>query len=52
MDTKKFLEDFEKGELGDSIDLVEWSSLYKIYQRITERMHILEGRRNQKIVGD
>jgi len=44
METKKFFEDFEKGELGDSIDFVEWSSLYKIYQRITERLNILEGK--------
>lgn len=44
METKKFFEDFEKGELGDNIDFVEWSSLYKIYQRITERKNILEGK--------
>ncbi len=44
METKKFFEDFEKGELGDSTDFVEWSSLYKIYQRITERKNILEGK--------
>lgn len=44
METKKFFEDFEKGELGDRIDFVEWLSLYKIYQRISERKNILEGK--------
>lgn len=44
METKKFFKDFEAGELGDDIDFVEWSSLYKIYQRITDRMDILEGK--------
>lgn len=43
MGTKKFFQDFEAGKLGDSIDFVEWSSLYKIYQRILERKNILEG---------
>jgi hypothetical protein len=42
MDTNQLCRDFEAGKLGDSIDFVEWSSLYKIYQRITERKNILE----------
>ena len=44
MDTKTFFKDFEKGKLGDGTDFVEWASLYKIHQRITERKEILEGK--------
>ena len=44
MDTNQFFKDFEAGKLGDSIDFVEWSSIYKIYQRISERMNILKGK--------
>lgn len=44
MDTTTFFDDFEAGKLGDSTDFIEWSSLYKIYQRITERKNILEGK--------
>ncbi|MCU0645062.1 MAG: hypothetical protein MUC94_12470 [bacterium] len=43
MDSPHFLGDFEAGKLGDSIDFVEWSSLYKIHQRVLERKNILEG---------
>jgi hypothetical protein len=41
METKRFFEDFENGELGDSTDFVEWSSLYKIHQRMLEKKNIL-----------
>ena len=37
METKKFFKYFEAGKLGDDIDFVEWSSFYKIHQRIPER---------------
>ena len=43
METTKFFEDFENGELGDSTDFVEWSSWYKIHQRVLERKNTLEG---------
>ena len=47
IDANQFFKDFEMGKLGDSIDFVEWSSLYKIYQRIVERKNILEENENR-----
>jgi len=38
----EFYHSFKKGELGDEMDFVEWSSLYDMYQRIDEKKRMLE----------
>lgn len=42
MTSPELFKAFEAGKLGDSMDFIEWSSLYKIYQRLLERKNILE----------
>lgn len=32
-----FINAFEKGDLGDNMDFVEWASLYKMRNRLTEK---------------
>jgi len=38
-----FYEEFEEGRLGDEMDFVEWSSLYKIRNRLLEKKEELRG---------
>ena len=38
-----FYEEFEEGRLGDEMDFVEWSSLYKIRNRLLEKKEELQG---------
>lgn len=33
---------FDLGELGDAVEFFEWTSLYSIYQRNTQTLHLLE----------
>jgi len=37
-----FYRSFKKGELGDDMDLVEWGSLYDMYQRILNKKKMIE----------
>ena len=38
----KFFNRFEKGELGDDGDYFEWSAIFQMYTRATERLKMLE----------
>jgi hypothetical protein len=39
----EFFNRFEKGELGDDGDYFEWSAIFQMYKRATERLKMLEG---------
>lgn len=42
MTSEDFFRKFSAGELGDSADFFEWSALYQIYLRASERLDILK----------
>ena len=39
----EFFNRFESGELGDDGDYFEWSAIFQMYMRATERLKMLEG---------
>ena len=39
----EFFNRFEKGELGDGGDYFEWSAIFQMYKRATERLEMLKG---------
>ncbi len=39
--TKEFLSKYESGELGDSIDFMEWSATFEMYIKVMEKLKIL-----------
>jgi len=41
MTSEEFYRRFRAGELGDGIDLVEWSVFYEMYQAILQRLEVL-----------
>ena len=43
MNSSDFFRDFMEGKLEDDLDLVEWSSLYQMRQRLLEKKAELEG---------
>lgn len=43
--SKDFAVEFKKGRLGDSMDFIEWSSLYKMRNNLIEKKAQLEGRK-------
>ncbi len=43
MPSDEFFGRFEKGELGDDGDYFEWSAIFQMYRRATERLKMLEG---------
>jgi len=42
MESSVFYQQFETGELGDTIDFFEWSGLYELRQDILEKIRKLE----------
>lgn len=42
-DSDDFLLKFDKGEVGDNIDFMEWASLCDMKKRIQNRLILLEG---------
>ncbi len=42
MSSEVFFNKYSAGELGDSADFFEWSSLYRMYLRSSERLSILK----------
>lgn len=42
MKSGEFFSKFSAGELGDSADFFEWSALYQMYLRASERLNILK----------
>ena len=45
MSSQEFYHRFRSGELGDGMDLVEWSVFYEMYQDIRQRLDVLEADR-------
>ena len=43
MESPDFFARFEKGELGDDMDFMEWASLYQMYMRANQRLELLTG---------
>jgi len=43
-ETSVFFREFNEGLLGDEMDFVEWSSLYRMHNRLLERKNTLEGK--------
>ena len=43
-ETSVFFREFNEGLLGDEMDFVEWSSLYRLHNRLLERKNTLEGK--------
>ncbi len=41
MSSEEFYRRFRAGELGDGVDLVEWSVFYEMYQAILQRLEVL-----------
>ena len=41
MSSQEFYRRFRSGELGDGMDLVEWSVFYEMYQAIRQRLDVL-----------
>jgi hypothetical protein len=42
MTSDAFYTRFQAGEIGDSMDLIEWASLFQMTQRLRERVGLLE----------
>ncbi|NTU43469.1 MAG: hypothetical protein HGA78_10575 [Nitrospirales bacterium] len=42
-DSSAFFREFQEGSLGDSMDFVEWSSLYQMRNRLLEEKAEIEG---------
>ena len=42
MSSKELYRRFRSGELGDGMDLVEWSVFYEMYQAIRQRLDVLD----------
>ena len=42
-DSQVFYKEFKKGKLGDEMDFIEWSSLYRIRNSLLEKKEELEG---------
>ena len=42
MRSEEFFSRFSAGELEDSADFFEWSALYQMYLRVSERLNILK----------
>lgn len=45
MKSSVFFKKFSEGKLGDTMDFIEWSSLYRMYNRLQEKKVELEGKR-------
>ena len=43
MSSQEFYRRFRSGELGDGMDLIEWSVFYEMYQAIRQRLDALTG---------
>ena len=43
MNSADFILKFDKGEVGDNIDFMEWASLCDMQKRIQDRLILLEG---------
>lgn len=43
MDSDSFFERYNRGQLGDEADFVEWGALYKMSARLFARLRILQG---------
>jgi|WetSurMetagenome_2_1015567.scaffolds.fasta_scaffold309814_2 hypothetical protein len=43
MDSDAFILKFDKGEVGDNMDFMEWASLCDMKKRIQDRLILLEG---------
>ena len=43
MSSQEFYRRFRSGEVGDGIDLVEWSVFYEMYQAIPQQFDVLTG---------
>ncbi|MBN1877897.1 MAG: hypothetical protein JXA33_26990 [Anaerolineae bacterium] len=41
--SEEFWTQYQAGKLDDSEDFLEWNAFYKMYQRILERLRILQG---------
>lgn len=42
LDSTKFYQRFEAGEMGDAMDFFEWAGLYELYQAIQGKVNQLE----------
>ena len=42
MSSNRFYEQFIAGELGDSMDFVEWSAFYDMWQSVQARLSVLQ----------
>lgn len=42
MTSPDFFFGFQRGDLGDDMDFVEWSALYRMYLKLLEKKHALE----------
>lgn len=42
LESSKFYQRFESGEMGDKMDFFEWAGLYEIYQAIQRKVKKLE----------
>lgn len=43
MKSADFFAQFERGELGDDMDFIEWASLYQMREGVGERLKLLLG---------
>lgn len=43
MESSDFFARFEEGKMGDSMDYMEWASLYQMYMRACKRLELLTG---------
>ena len=41
LDSVEFYEKFERGELGDTMDFVEWSATYEMVENLQRRLSVL-----------
>ena len=41
LSSAEFYTQFQAGEMGDDVDLIEWASLYQMTERLRERITLL-----------
>jgi|Deesub1362B_J571_1020462.scaffolds.fasta_scaffold02217_2 hypothetical protein len=44
LSSEEFFERFQKGQMADTADFMEWNALYKMYCRLQQRLRILQGK--------
>lgn len=46
MKSSVFFKKFNEGKIGDNLDFIEWSSIYRMYMHLVEKKNLLKAKEN------